>query len=282
MPDTCRNNTRYDLTYLSLGAGVQSTALYLLAEKGLCGIVRPDIAIFADTGEEAPWTYETLWKLQERGGIPILVAQAQSPMLGPTFLRLPAFTDGAGQLRRQCTRELKIASINRTLREYLHYLPRQRMKHNILGYIGISYDENQRWAAAREPWLIFDYPLLRKKITREECEVIISTLAPWLGTVKKSSCVMCPYHSDREWRNVFHAGLKDKIVAFDEAIRNSTKARCERQVFLHRKCTPIADAIPDDNQTTFGYRCDNCFTRIVSRPDDPAMTWLTQGRAQNA
>ena len=273
----------FDLTYLSLGAGVQSTALYLLAEHGLCGIERPDIAIFADTGDEAPWTYETLWKLQERGKIPILIAQAKGMIVSDVnHLWIPAYTEGSGQLRRQCTRELKIASINRTLREYLNYIPRQRMKHSILGYIGISYDENQRWAAAREPWLTYDYPLLRKKITREECEVIISTLAPWLGTVKKSSCVMCPYHSNKEWRDVFRAGLKDKVVAFDEAIRDSTKAGCERQVFLHRKCKPIADAIPDDNQTTFGYRCNNCFTRIVSRPDDPAMTWLTKGGKHGA
>ena len=272
----------FDLTYLSLGAGVQSTALYLLAEHGLCGIERPDIAIFADTGEEAPWTYETLWKLQERGKIPILIAQAKGMIVsGANHLWIPAYTE-AGQLRRQCTRELKIASINHTLREYLNYIPRQRMKHSILGYIGISYDENQRWAAAREPWLTLDYPLLRKKITREECGVIISTLAPWLGTVKKSSCVMCPYHSNKEWRDVFHVGLKDKVVAFDEAIRDSTKAGCERQVFLHRKCKPIADAIPNDNQTTFGYKCNNCFVSVVSRPDDPAMTWLTKGGKHGA
>lgn len=266
----------YDLTYLSLGAGVQSTALYLLAQHSLCGVARPDIAIFADTGEEAPWTYETLWRLQERGEIPIVIAQTQAPMLGPTFLRLPAYTERCGQLRRQCTRELKIAAINATIREHLHYQPRERMKHRVLGYIGISYDETQRWAAAREPWLTFDYPLLRKRITREECEVIISTIAPWLGSVKKSSCVMCPYHNDQGWRDVFAAGLKDYVVAFDEQIRNSTKAGCERQVFLHRKCVPLADAVRDDRQITFGYQCNNCFTNIVSRADDAAMTWLTK------
>lgn len=272
----------FDLTYLSLGAGVQSTALYLLAEHGLCGIERPDIAIFADTGEEAPWTYETLWKLQERGKIPIVIAQAKVPMLGEDFLHLPAYTEGQGQLRRQCTRELKVTSITQTLRNYLKYQPHQRMRHSIRGYIGISYDENQRWAMSRDKWCVFDYPLLRKKITREECEVIISTLAPWLGTVKKSSCVMCPYHSDKEWREVFRAGLKDYVVAFDEAVRVGIKKGWQRKAYLHRRCVPIADAIPNDNQTTFGYKCNNCFVSIVSRPDDPAMTWLTKGGKHGA
>ena len=37
---------------LSLGAGVQSTVLALMAERGDHGLSKPDVAIFADTGWE--------------------------------------------------------------------------------------------------------------------------------------------------------------------------------------------------------------------------------------
>ena len=87
---------------------------------------------------------------------------------------------------------------------------------------------------------------------------------------------MCPYHSDREWREVFSAGLRDYVVGFDEAIRDSTAAGGARKAFLHRRCTPIADAVSVDNQTTFGYQCNNCFTSIINRVDDMNMAWLTK------
>jgi hypothetical protein len=44
---------------LSLGAGVQSSTMALMAEAGEFG-VKPDAAIFADTGWEPPQVYEHL------------------------------------------------------------------------------------------------------------------------------------------------------------------------------------------------------------------------------
>ena len=57
---------------LSLGAGVQSTTLYLMF---LHGEITPqiDCAIFADTGEEPESVYEHLEWLKAQGGPPILV-----------------------------------------------------------------------------------------------------------------------------------------------------------------------------------------------------------------
>ena len=43
---------RQTLTYLSLGAGVQSTALLVISAHGLYGCPRADLAIFADTQDE--------------------------------------------------------------------------------------------------------------------------------------------------------------------------------------------------------------------------------------
>jgi hypothetical protein len=59
-----------DLTVLNLGAGVQSTCLYLMAVNGETKS-RPDVAIFADTEWEPPEVYQHLERLKRHGNIPI-------------------------------------------------------------------------------------------------------------------------------------------------------------------------------------------------------------------
>jgi len=55
---------QYRLTYISLGAGVQSTALAVLSARGEKGVPRADVAIFADTGDEPPHVYDQLERLR--------------------------------------------------------------------------------------------------------------------------------------------------------------------------------------------------------------------------
>src|SRR5581483_2421349 len=50
----------FDFTYISLGAGVQSTALVILSALGLHGCPKADCAIFADTQDEPAWVYDHL------------------------------------------------------------------------------------------------------------------------------------------------------------------------------------------------------------------------------
>lgn len=59
---------------LNLGAGVQSTALYLMGMRGEAPPV--DVAIFADTGEEPAAVYQHLEWLKAQGGPEILVRSA--------------------------------------------------------------------------------------------------------------------------------------------------------------------------------------------------------------
>ena len=59
-----RNRTLF--RSLSLGAGVQSTVLALMAERGEYDLPKPDVAVFADTGWEPPSVYEHLDWLQEQ------------------------------------------------------------------------------------------------------------------------------------------------------------------------------------------------------------------------
>src|SRR5262245_58585356 len=117
-----------EIHVLNLGAGVQSTTLYLMAHAGE---IRPfDVAVCADTGEEPQPVYRHLEWLQSLNGTPILVRSVGSRLgedlrhgLRPKgngkarFAAIPAFTvvDGEepGQGRRQCSMEYKVNIIQR-------------------------------------------------------------------------------------------------------------------------------------------------------------------------
>jgi hypothetical protein len=62
------------LHILNLGAGIQSTTLYLMSLKGEESefVPRFDYAVFADTQEEPASVYRHLDWLRSLGGIPIL------------------------------------------------------------------------------------------------------------------------------------------------------------------------------------------------------------------
>jgi hypothetical protein len=105
---------------LNLGAGVQSTALYLMFSVGEFDEML-DYAIFSDTQEEPQGVYNHLEWLRSLGGPPILIDSAGKlgddlvhgrNSTGQRFASIPAFTSATpgqsgGMLRRQCTAEYK-------------------------------------------------------------------------------------------------------------------------------------------------------------------------------
>jgi hypothetical protein len=114
---------------LSLGAGVQSTTLLLLAAEGR---IEPfDAAIFADTGWEPRAVYEHLDRLESQvagpAGIPIERVSygnlREDSLSGDHTVVLPLFVkkdDGsAAMLSRQCTQNYKVLPIYRSVRRLL-------------------------------------------------------------------------------------------------------------------------------------------------------------------
>ena len=64
---------------LNLGAGVQSTCLFLLAREPDAKL-RFDVAIFADTGDEPGWVYDHLETLKKWSSIPIHVTTTRTEL----------------------------------------------------------------------------------------------------------------------------------------------------------------------------------------------------------
>lgn len=244
-------NSNYKLKILSLGAGVQSSTLLLMACKGI--IEKPNLAIFSDTGWESQATYIHLeWLKIEAGkhGIEVLTCDngnIRDKMMISVDLgerikaSMPCFVDNGGKIgmmRRQCTYEYKITPIKKTIRKVLGLIPHQRApKDCVEQWIGFSTDEVQRVFARKKDRMTFlRFPLLEMNMSRTDCQ-------KWLYdnyqiVVPKSSCIGCPFHDNNAWKSLPANEFKD-ACEFDKAIRYQVGMRGTS--YLHRSCKPLED-----------------------------------------
>jgi hypothetical protein len=258
---------------LNLGAGVQSSALYLMDADGELddledGPVKFDYAIFADTQEEPDAVYTHLEWLKGQSDVPILIDTAGkigddllrgTNSTGQPFASIPAFTrqnDKVGQARRQCTNEYKVRVVERVIRrQILGLKPKQRTPKDVelWQYMGFSSDEPGRAARARyrfleRGWSKVRFPLFELRMSRTECIHYLQGRVP--HHVPRSACVFCPYKSNREWlglRNEDPAGWA-RAVEVDEGMR-----RHDDKLYVHRSGQPLATANLDEDQGLFDF-----------------------------
>lgn len=266
------------LRVLSLGAGVQSTTLLLLAAEGALPAV--SAAVFADTGWEPAAVYAHLDRLEREvaapAGISILRVQRgnlRHDALDPfaRFAQMPLYIlgdDGShGMLRRQCTAEYKLSVIKTEVRRLLGYPHPRRVPRDVFAeqWIGISSDESSRASRMNNdiryarPW----FPLLflpggtgRSRLgwTRADCQRYLRTRG--FAETPRSACIGCPYHSNAMWRDMRDNSPAEwaDAVQFDRAIRHGFgRARAKGhqlrgQAFLHPSRVPL-DRAPIDHIT---------------------------------
>lgn len=262
------------LRVLSLGAGVQSSTLALMAKHG--DVDPLDAAIFADTGHEPTAVYRWLdWLIPQ---LPFPVHRVSAGDLVEATLRkrtskkngkdygknfIPSFQRGAGgklsALPRKCSTDFKLVPIHRKLREIAK--PRRKFTGVLAtSIIGISYDEAHRMKSAWYPWLQNDYPLVRLEMTRWHC--LEWMRAHGYPEPPRSACVFCPYHSDKEWIHLRdHAPAEfQAAVDFEQDLQASATARNVIGVeFLHRDLKPLDKVeLRDDRMQAdaFGNECE--------------------------
>ncbi|SCL26194.1 hypothetical protein GA0070616_3257 [Micromonospora nigra] len=243
--------------YLSLGAGVQSSTLLLLAAQG--AIPGFGAAIFADTGWEPAAVYRHLDRLTgiaQHAGIEVVRVSAgdiRADALDPDhrFASMPLFTLGPngerGMARRQCTGEYKIKPIKAEVRRRLGYPHPTRVPAGLRAEmaIGISLDEIGRARDADVGYMRNVHPLLDLGWRRTDCLRFLAEHG--LADTPKSSCVGCPFHDDGFWLAMREHSPREwaDAVAFDRAIRNgSARANADGhplrgQFFLHRQRVPL-------------------------------------------
>jgi hypothetical protein len=262
---------------LSLGAGVQSSALALMAASGEISPV-PDFAVFADVGAEPDEVYEWLETLKDlvrksRHPFPIYTVKkgdltdeqlkirvsrgkGKKPR-GQTYVKkiIPMFgltEDGEKRaaIGRSCTEDYKILPIRKMIREKCG-IRRGQKECSVTMWIGISWDEIQRAKESRVEWYQHRWPMLEKRITRADC---ISWMASkGFPVPPRSACYYCPFHSDSEWRRMRDDDPVNfrNAVNFDrelrELIRENDKGT-RMKVFLHRSCKPLGEIDFDNDE----------------------------------
>jgi hypothetical protein len=271
---------------LSLGAGVQSSTIYMMSCVG--DLPRLDHAIFADTGNEPASVYSYLdWLLSqsEKYGIPIHVVKKPGGSLGDSILNrmktgkhsssIPAFFMGRDGERiptnRSCTGDYKIKPIEAKLKELLGLGPRAWWPDVLCveTWLGISVDEWIRMRCSERNCIRYWHPLIEqpwkpgdKKPDLLESPLSRSHCLNWMSNrgyprPPKSACIFCPYHSDYEWRNIMDNSPDEwnYSVHLDHTIRNGF-AGMTQPVYLHQDLVPLDEADLNKNRdSTMDMEC---------------------------
>lgn len=258
------------LRVLSMGAGVQSTTIALMAARGDIGPM-PHCGFFADTGWEPAAVYRHLAWLETQLPFPIYHVRRPGPDLGAHALAVAAGTlprqgsalppwyvaDPDTALPKQCSKEFKTRVVIAGVRALLGLEPRQRGPDRIAVdcWMGISLEEIERVKTAEPPWMRNVYPLIDQRMRRHDCY-------RWLEDRQyprppKSACIFCPYTDLGRWRDMQAEGGADwaRLVAFDQSIRAGYPGMTGA-AYVSRQRVPIDQvdmARPDADQYRFGF-----------------------------
>ena len=253
------------LRILSLGAGVQSSTLALMIEKGEIPMV--DASIFADTQAESKETMDFLNWLKSKLSFPVYIiskGNLTKHLLNTNFPIAPFYSQNKisgkkGLLMRQCTNDFKIQPIIKKIRELLGYKKGERIKKGtkVEMLMGISKDEIFRAKSNRMPYIQNIYPLIDKRLSRQDCITWFSK--HYDVKPPRSACIYCPYKNDREWLYLKKNNPEEwlEVIDFDKKIRDNSRKK-EEQVFLHKSCQPIDEIEFDPNKNQLNLFDNEC------------------------
>lgn len=230
------------LRALSLGAGVQSTTLALLAAHGEIGPM-PDCAIFADTGWEPRTVYDQLAWLRSPNVLPFPVHIVSAGNIreqlfaagdGQRWASIPAFTktvtpagatvpvldeDDAGEIvsigtRRTAKETVSIGMIRRQCTTEFKIVPIRRKVRELAGLTrkrSPTYPVIEQWIGISTDEIIRAKASFEawqvKRFPLIEMRMSRADCLAWLERhdypmPPKSACIGCPFHDDSRWRQI--------------------------------------------------------------------------------
>ena len=249
----------------SYGGGTQSVAIAVLVAQGR--LPKPECVVIADTGREATetWEYHEAYTASLLASVGVTVEVAPHALAtrdlyatdGKTIL--PMYS-AEGALRAFCSGEWKRDVLKRYLRSK-GYGP----AHPVLTWIGMSLDEPERLRQSDTKWQRLHWPLcFDVPMTRAECRALV--VAAGLPEPPKSSCWMCPYRGNAQWRRLKERYPEDwaRAVALDEEVREGDP---QKALYLHQSRVPLRDADLGEDEAVadlplFGAGCStgHCWT----------------------
>lgn len=235
------------LRIISLGAGVQSTTMALMAAHG--ELPMPDCAIFADTQDEPAEVYDHLAWLMSGNVLPFPVHVATAGRLsdalraGDEEARIPCFVGAGGLSKRQCTRNFKLKVIKRKTRELLGVGPRAYIRPGAVeAWVGISTDEAIRKKPSGVAYIVNRHILVEKWMSRADCKAWLK--AHGYPEPPKSACKFCAFQGNAGWRRRRDNPADwTEVVALDRWLREPPQViRFHGDLYLHASRRPLEDA----------------------------------------
>jgi hypothetical protein len=232
----------------SFGGGVQSTAMAILAAQGK---IKVDAFVFCDTGFEQTIVFDFLHAftlpMLEKAGIAFYIAKANDYSKYFANMDMPPFFFNEGRGRTFCSNHWKkdvfISFCNEKFKQ---------KKYNVL--YGFSTDEIHR-AARMKPSKKWNkvFPLLDLQMRRSDCIALVQRTFD--TEPPRSSCWMCPNHTQKEWAHVMQSQDREKVIEFDKTVLQSKGYFLTSQFKRIEECDFI-----DEHEVMFTRLCSGgCF-----------------------
>jgi len=257
------------MNVFSFGGGVQSTACLVLAAQGDLDI---KTFLFANVGEDSehpatlkyvrdvamPYASQhsieliELFKVRKSGEQDTLYKTITRPQSRSVPIPMRMANGAPGN--RSCTADFKIKVIAKWLREH-----GATPKNPTIVNLGISLDEYQRMRTSPVRYQINAYPLIDRRLNRQDCMNIIRHAG--LSVPPKSSCWFCPFHRQSVWQEMAEKEpeLFQRACELEQFV-NERRAKLDlSQVWLSGKHVPLRQIISHYNQQSlFEYEatCD--------------------------
>lgn len=261
---------------LSFGAGMQSTALALMACENVDaerkGRKRPyplvpvyDLVIFCDLGFEPPWVMEQAEFVHRACDVAGIRYEMLDTPLYKDFLTnfgerrtvsIPWWTlrdDGhKSKMPRNCTIDYKVEAIAKFVRrDVLGYKKFQRLRdedkkaHEM--HMGFGAEEQRRCKPSPNSLFVNRFPLAEMGLTREDNYAYIRDV--WGLKTRASACCFCPFHC-----NYFYKYLKEhepltyeRLVQVDNLLEEKIqKPPMDSDLFITRNRKRIDELTPEE------------------------------------
>jgi hypothetical protein len=240
------------------GGGVQSAAIAALIVQGK---LRPDLALIVDTEREQ----STTWAYMDEVTAPALasvgvtlhrVRRSDYEKLdlysGNGTMLMPVFTTRSGEvgkLTNYCSSYWK--------REIIKRWGNAQGVKAADTWLGFSLDEHRRATIRPEGKWRSRYPLIELAMNRGDCQALVAKMG-W-PEPPRSSCYMCPNHTQSEWRDIRDNKPEDwqRAIHFERDMHKR-----DPDAFLHPDAVPLDEVDLDErNGSIFGH-CESgmCFT----------------------
>ena len=237
---------------ISFGGGVQSTAMAILAAQGK---IEVDAFVFCDTGFEQSIVFDFLnaytIPMLKDAGIPFHIAKAVDHTKYAGDVNLPPFFANKkgteGRLPAYCSAKWKREVFERFCNEKF-----KAKSYEVL--FGFSTDEKHR-AARMKPTRKWNpkFPLLDLQMRRGDCIALVERV--FNAEPPRSSCYMCPNHTQPEWSHVMESSDREKVIEYDKEVLEPLG------FYLTSEYKRITDCnFSDENEVMFSRLCSGgCF-----------------------